>query len=69
MSKSNSLLRRYDKLNKLHGEIMQKPLSNKRQCVHSLKAFKKYIKTYRQIVCVENVVIITHLSHIIFIYI
>jgi|TARA_E500000305_G_C3920946_1_gene188067 hypothetical protein len=25
-----------------------------RQCVHSAKAFKKYIKTYRQIVGVEN---------------
>tara|TARA_R100001443_G_scaffold6230_1_gene15001 strand:+ start:2542 stop:2736 length:195 start_codon:yes stop_codon:yes gene_type:complete len=54
MAKSNSLLRRYDKLNKLHGVIMQKPKTNNRQCVHSLQAFKKYIKTYRQIVCVEN---------------
>jgi len=25
-----------------------------RQCVHSVKAFKKYIKVYRQIVGVEN---------------
>lgn len=54
MSKSNSLLQSYEILHKLHGEIMQKPLTNKRQCVHSLQAFKKYIKTYRQIVCVEN---------------
>ena len=53
-TKSNSLLRRYDKLNKLHKEIMQKPKNNVGQCVHSLQAFKKYIKTYRQIVGVEN---------------
>jgi len=54
MAKSNSLIRRYAKLNKLHGEIMQKPKVNSRQCVHSLKAFKSYIKVYRQIVGVEN---------------
>jgi|TARA_R110002126_G_scaffold105674_1_gene240091 hypothetical protein len=54
MAKSNSLIRRYAKLQKLHGEIMQKPKNNSRQCVHSLKAFKSYIKTYRQIIGVEN---------------
>ncbi len=54
MAKSNSLLRRYDRLDKLHSEIMQKPKTNNRQCVNSLKAFKKYVKIYRQIVCVEN---------------
>ena len=54
MARSNSLLRRYDRLDKLHNEIMQKPKTNNRQCVHSLKAFKKYVKIYRQIVCVEN---------------
>ena len=48
MAKSNSLLRRYAKLNQLHGEIMQKPKNNVGQCVHSLQAFKKYIKTFRQ---------------------
>ena len=54
MSKSNSLLRRYAKLQKLHDEIMR-PVKNKgRQCVHTLEAKKKYDKTYRQIVCVEN---------------
>jgi|TARA_B100000767_G_scaffold159343_1_gene149520 hypothetical protein len=53
-TKSNSLLRRYAKLNELHGEIMQKPKNNIGQCVHSLQAFKKYIKTFRQIVLVEN---------------
>jgi uncharacterized protein YaaR (DUF327 family) len=53
-AKSNSLLRRYDKLNKLHREIMQKNKINSRQCVNSLQAFKKYIKTFRQIVVVEN---------------
>jgi len=53
-AKSNSLLRRYAKLNQLHGEIMQKPKQNNGQCVHSLKAFKSYIKTFRQIVLVEN---------------
>lgn len=54
MAKSNSLLRRYEKLNKLHSEIMQKPKTNSRQCNKSVLAFKSYIKTYRQIVCVEN---------------
>jgi len=33
---------------------MQKPKNNVGQCVHSLQAFKKYIKTYRQIIGVEN---------------
>ena len=47
-------MRRYDKLNQLHSEIMQKPKNNSGQCVHSLQAFKKYIKTFRQIVLVEN---------------
>jgi len=28
--------------------------NNERQCVNSLQAFKKYVKTYRQIVLVEN---------------
>ena len=54
MARSNSLLRRYAKLNKLHDEIMQKPKNNVGQCVHSLQAFKKYVKTFRQIVLVEN---------------
>ena len=54
MARSNSLLRRYAKLQKLHGEIMQKPKENTGQCVHSLKAFKSYVKTFRQIVGVEN---------------
>ena len=54
MARSNSLLRRYAKLQKLHGEIMLPAKVGTRQCVHSLKAFKKYIKTYRQIVGVEN---------------
>jgi len=54
MARSNSLLRRYAKLQKLHGEIMQKPKENAGQCVHSLKAFKSYVKTFRQIVLVEN---------------
>ncbi len=54
MARSNSLLRRYAKLNKLHDEIMQKPKNNTGQCVHSVQAFKKYIKTFRQIVLVEN---------------
>jgi len=53
-AKSNSLIRRYAKLQKLHDEIMQKPKNNVGQCVHSLQAFKKYIKTFRQIVLVEN---------------
>jgi hypothetical protein len=53
-AKSNSLLRRYAKLNELHSEIMQKPKNNVGQCVHSLQAFKKYIRTFRQIVLVEN---------------
>lgn len=55
MARSNSLLRRYEKLQTLHSEIMR-PAKNPgtRQCVHSVKAFKKYIKTYRQIVGVEN---------------
>ena len=54
MAKSNSLLRRYDKLDKLHNEIMQKPKTKNRQCVHSAVAFKKYVKTFRQICLVEN---------------
>ena len=54
MARSNSLLRRYAKLQKLHGEIMQRPKENTGQCVHSLKAFKSYVKTFRQIVLVEN---------------
>ena len=53
-AKSNSLLRRYAKLNELHSEIMQKPKQNSGQCVHLLQAFKKYIRTFRQIVLVEN---------------
>jgi hypothetical protein len=53
-TRSNSLLRRYDKLKKYHAEIMLPAKVGTRQCVHSLKAFKKYIKTYRQIVGVEN---------------
>ena len=54
MALSNSLIRRYAKLQKLHDEIMR-PIKNKgRQCVHTSVAFKKYIKTYRQIVGVEN---------------
>ena len=55
MARSNSLLRRYEKLQTLHSEIMR-PAKNpgSRQCVHSAKAFKKYIKVYRQIVGVEN---------------
>jgi hypothetical protein len=54
MAKSNSLLRRYIKLEKLHDEIMKPVKNNGRQCVNSLKAFKKYEKTYRQIVLIEN---------------
>ena len=54
MARSNSLLRRYIKLEKLHYEIMKPVKNNERQCVHSLQAFKKYVKTYRQIVLVEN---------------
>ena len=55
LRKSNSLTRRYAKLDKLHAEIM-KPAKGKkeRQCVKSSDAFKKYIKTYRQICLVEN---------------
>ena len=53
-TRSNSLLRRYDKLKKYHAEIMLPAKVGTRQCVHSLKAFKKYIKTFRQIVLVEN---------------
>ena len=53
--KSNSLTRRYAKLDKLHAEIMEPAKGKKeRQCVHSSDAFKKYIKTYRQICLVEN---------------
>ena len=52
-AKSNSLLRRYEKLKKYHAEIML-PKQNTGQCVHSLKAFKSYVKTFRQIVLVEN---------------
>ena len=44
-AKSNSLLRRYEKLKKYHAEIMLPAKVGTRQCVHSLKAFKKYIKT------------------------
>ena len=54
MALSNSLIRRYAKLQKLHDEIM-KPAKNKgRQCVHTLNAKKKYDKTYRQIVGTED---------------
>ena len=53
-AKSNSLLRRYEKLKKYHAEIMLPAKVGTRQCVHSLIAFKKYVKTYRQIVGVEN---------------
>ena len=54
MALSNSLIRRYAKLQKLHDEIMR-PVKNKgRQYVHTLNAKKKYDKTYRQIVGVEN---------------
>jgi len=53
-AKSNSLIRRYAKLQKLHDEIMR-PIKNKgRQCVHTVIAKKKYDKTFRQIVSVEN---------------
>ncbi len=55
MSKSNSLLRRYAKLQKLHDEIMRPVKSRGRQCVHTVEAKKKYDKTYRQIVGVERV--------------
>jgi len=52
--KSNSLIRRYAKLQKLHDEIMRPAKSKGRQCVHTLNAKKKYDKTFRQIVGVEN---------------
>jgi hypothetical protein len=54
MALSNSLIRRYAKLDKLHDEIMKPAKTRGRQCVHTSVAFKKYIKTYRQIVGVEN---------------
>jgi hypothetical protein len=55
LKKSNSLTRRYAKLDQLHAEIMKPAKGTKtRQCVHSSVAFKKYIKTYRQICLVEN---------------
>ena len=55
LSKSNSLTRRYKKLEKYHAEIMKPAKSGKaRQCVHSCVAFKKYVKTFRQICLVEN---------------
>lgn len=55
LSKSNSLTRRYQKLDKYHAEIMKPAKSGKpRQCVHSSVAFKKYVKTFRQICLVEN---------------
>jgi len=54
MALSNSLVRKYAKLQKLHDEIM-KPIKTKgRQCVHTAIAKKKYDKTYRQIVGTEN---------------
>jgi hypothetical protein len=55
LSKSNSLTRRYAKLDKYHAEIMKPSKGKKnRQCVHSSVAFKKYVKTFRQICLVEN---------------
>ena len=52
LSKSNSLTRRYQKLEKYHAEIMKPAKSGKpRQCVHSSVAFKKYVNlslTYTQ---------------------
>ena len=55
LNKSNSLIRRYARLDELHSEIMKPSKGKKlRQCVHSAVAFKKYIKTYRQICLVEN---------------
>ncbi len=54
MALSNNLIRRYAKLDKLHDEIMKPAKTRGRQCVHTSGASKKYIKTYRQIVGVEN---------------
>ena len=54
MALSNSLIRKYAKLQKLHDEIMKPAKNRSRQCVHTLKAKKKYDKTYRQIVGTEN---------------
>ena len=54
MALSNSLIRRYAKLQKLHDEIMRPVKSKGRQCIHTLNAKKKYDKTFRQIVGVEN---------------
>ncbi len=55
LNKSNSLTRRYAKLEKYHDEIMKPSKGKKlRQCIHSSGAFKKYVKTYRQICLVEN---------------
>ena len=55
LSKSNSLMRRYAKLDKYHYEIMKPSKGKKpRQCVDSSVAFKKYVKTFRQICLVEN---------------
>ena len=55
LTKSNSLLKRYAKLEKYHAEIMKPAKGRKaRQCIHSANAFKKYVKTFRQINLVEN---------------
>lgn len=49
---SNNNVRLYKQLEENHKKIMNG--QKRRQCVHSLKAVKEYVKTYRRIVELEN---------------
>ena len=52
MTLKNSNIRLYNKLEESHNKVMAG--KERRQCVHTLKAVKEYIKTYRRIVEAEN---------------
>ena len=49
---SNNNVRLYKDLEDWHNEVMKG--KKRRQCVHTLKAVKEYVKTYRRIVELEN---------------
>ena len=54
MALSNSNVRLYAKLDKVHKKIMGAKDSKGRQCVHTLQDFKEYNQLFRRIVEAEN---------------